>query len=269
MRRALIALLVVGGGARDAAAGPCDGVAHLVARSVWAGIEEELYAEIIAVNAHVTVLAKGGGRGDFTAAARLAETIDPDVVAVEHFAFGDGVAQHGDRQIHLTIKGVDPTRFTQVLGVSAHVVRGDPRVGESRIWLGVDGARALAVGIGDEISVQLHGGGSRRFRVAALHHYAALPDPYDSELAIVSLDDVRGWMDPEQDAIGIELALRDRARAQGVAAALTTRLGWSFVAMGWRELNKPLIEAVDERRPVLVTALTSALVGGASIWCRR
>jgi ABC-type lipoprotein release transport system permease subunit len=281
---AAIACALAGCDRGEAAPAPagasCGDLAGAIARATQQGIEAELEVEVNAVNGHVFVLRSAGphpaqevpGEFDVASTVPAAAAIDPDVIAVEAFAMGDATGRHDGREVKLTVKGVEPQRFARVLGVSSHVVEGTARLdgAPAPIWLGVEAARTLGVTIGDDVEVVAPGGAATRtFRVTALHHYAMLREPYDRELAIVTLDGARAVLDAHEAAVGIELAVRDPARAADIAAALGRRLGPGYVAMGWRELNKPMLDAVEAARQPTVTTMTLALIGASSIWCRR
>lgn len=227
---------------------------------------DAIVERVLAVNAHVTVLATGGPFTDHERIAALALE-SPQVVAAQPIQIAEAV-RPGDGGEPLLLEGVDPARWREVLDVPDYLVAGSAELA----WRDRDQpppaivGQALAASLelepGDtlELAIALAADGSpaaQRFRVVGL--VRTQMKPYDSGLVLTSLAAVqRSASSPGVTAV--ELRIREPSAAAEVARTLGPTLGSGYQVLSWCELNRALLAEL--------CAATPADARGASASCQ-
>ncbi|MCE9576568.1 MAG: hypothetical protein K8W52_25695 [Deltaproteobacteria bacterium] len=262
--RCVLVLAMLAASAGRAAAGACT---DAVAGAIVDTTDAELRDEVTAVTAHVVVMGHQDFLPDAAAVERHAVAV-PDTVRVEPFVFFDGTIRGPAGEQAIAIKGVDPHRVANVLGLGAHLVAGSLAGldgGHPGIWLGDRIAAHLQVAIGDDVALTVTGK-VVHFRVLALFHFVQI-DEYNQQLAIVGLRAASPWR-PAGAVSGVEITLDHRERATAVAAGLARDLGGEpFVVQTWEQLNQILMTALLQSRTLREGAIARALALGPWAGC--
>ena len=217
--------------------------------------------KIVGVNAHAIVLKLTGHFAEYRDVLAIVERT-PDVIAAEPFLFDEvEITSAGHAPVHLSIKGVDPTRVTRVLALATHLQSGsiDSLASGSppSIILGDVLAKNLGVRIGDPVTLtptanpyRQVAGAPKQFRVSGTFHVAF--DAYDGGLAYASVPAVQDLLGVGDEVLGVELAVTDLDRSATVVKAIDHALALegAYKVMDWYELNEQLFRSLlGDRKP--------------------
>ncbi len=249
----LIAWLGAGGVALGVAA-------VIVVFSVMTGYQEKLRDKIIGMNAHVSVYPYGGPIADPDGLAGRIGTVE-GVEAASAFAAAQAMFAAKGGATGAVLRGVgespaDPA-FRAVADAlvegSAEGFFSDPNA----ILLGRELARALGVGVGDPVRVTIPVGEApklRGYRVAGL--FSSGMYDFDASVAVTSLASAQSFLGLGGEALGMEVRVKDAARAREIATAVSRLLGPDYWVADWQRMNKNLFSALELQRVVLTLILS-------------
>lgn len=220
--------------------------------------------KINGVNAHLIVLKSSSPMIEYRDVLKVVEDTK-GVTTAEPFIFAElEIATAGKPPMYLALKAVDPARVERVLTVGRHMktgtlaslAKGEP----PPIVLGDELARALDVGIGDDVTLTQPasphpldppnpGFKPTVFRVSGTFHVQF--DEYDARLALVSLTAAQAMFGYGDQVMGIEATVDDLDRSDEIAKGIEVTLGgMPYHAQDWYELNKSLFTNLyGDRRP--------------------
>ncbi len=239
-------------------------MALIVVLSVMNGFQHEVRDRMLSVLPHVEIQSEHGTIGDWEGLVHSLRSA-PDVVAAapvlesQSMFVRDGVVRGA------LVEGVDPELEPAVSEVLRHL-QGAPISalvpGSFGIVLGIDLARALGVGPGDQLTLVAPQGSFtpagvlprvKQFRVLATFqsdHYE-----YDSALAVINLGDAERVF--RQDGPNaVRLRISDMQQAPRVAQRLTASLGHDLWARDWTSQNKVWFAAVKVEKRMMLVILT-------------
>lgn len=260
------------------------GVAALtVVLSVTTGFQDQFRDKVLGVNAHVIIMKNSTDFAEYRDIMEIAKQADPDVIAVQPFNFTEMLATTGDGRISgVAIKGVDPELVTSVLDLEKHMIEGDlaslKRVaaetpgpdgqGLPSVILGKELARKLRVKVGDPVTIVVPLSNidfetwrtnaaaprTRRFQVTGIFYSGF--DEYDRRLMYMSLRETQVLVNRGDRVLGVELKVKDVARASAIATKIRRRIGEPpFQVQDWYELNHNLFKALTMQKLVLMLVL--------------
>ncbi len=239
-------------------------MALIVVLSVMNGFQHEVRDRMLSVLPHIEIESETGTLSDWRAVADKA-LADREVLAAAPVLESQAMFVRAGVVRGALIEGVDPALEPAVSEVLRHL-QGAPiselRAGGFGIVLGIDLARSLGVGPGDNVALVAPQGSFtpagvlprvKQFRVLATFssdHYE-----YDSALAVIHLADAQRVF--RQDApSAVRLRLADMQRAPEVAQRLTARLGQGLWARDWTTQNKTWFAAVKVEKRMMFVILT-------------
>jgi len=244
------------------------GVAALIiVLSVMNGFQKEVSDRMLKAIAHVQLMDDGGDAiPDWAALARKAQAIDPAVRAAAPYTETQSLLAHGDGMRGALVRGIDPAVEGGINDLAADLKREgvlDKLVpGRWNIVLGAELARALGVGVGDQVTViapgaQVTPAGAlprlKSFNVVgtfSVGHYE-----YDSALALAALDDT-ATLYRTGGATGVQLRLADVHDARAVANRLAAGLGPRVRVQDWTRTNAAWYDAVQIEKTMMFIILT-------------
>ncbi len=181
-------------------AGIALGVAALiVVLSVMNGFQKELRTRILSVASHIEIRAFPQVE-DWHMVEQVARQ-NPHVQAVAPYVIGQAMLSYDSVSRGSLVRGIAPDAENTVADIEDHMLSGsldDLRSGEFGIVIGMEQARMLGVGMGDDIVVIVPQGSStpvgtvprmRSFKVAGIFDIGMYE--YDSGLALVHIDDAQ------------------------------------------------------------------------------
>lgn len=244
--------------------------AMIVALSVSSGFRENLQDKLLKGTAHLNVkpvLSSEGIGNPAELASRIREV--PGIRSAAAALYGPVLMSTGSRQDGVMLKGIavdDPlvlAQFFQVrhgdLGRLAGSEEGRIR---DRLAVGVDLAERLGLLVGDTVSVfsdetTLTPLGEfplrRRFEVVAIFQ-SGLYD-FDAQWAFAALPSAQRALGTGRRVSVIECRVEDIYQVDRIALQVEQLLGEGFETIDWKDLNRPVFEALRLERLVMVVTI--------------
>jgi lipoprotein-releasing system permease protein len=262
--------------------------ALLMVLAVMEGFEGDLREKILGSNAHVVVLNYDGYFGGYTAAADKAEQV-PGVKAAAPFVYTEAMVRSSWGSAGVVMKGIDPARTGRVTDIVKNVKVGPMGIVDGRaeqeevvaglhrparsitqadddkdelpgILIGQELADLLKVYPGDRLHViNPVGGGTGPmgipvprvlpFRVAGVFHSGMYE--YDTKWTYVTLADAQAFLQVEDLATGVEVAVDDPDRVAEIAPQVDAALGYPYYSRHWQNLNQNLFAALKLEKIVM------------------
>jgi len=242
------------------------GVAALIiVLSVMNGFQKEVRDRMLAVVAHIELLAPGGEGFADTQALMAQAKQNAEVVAAAPFVSQQALMARGEDMRGAMVRGIDPEAETQVSDFTLQIpaeVRATLQAGSFNVVLGGELAMAMGVRVGDQITLIAPGGqvtpAGVMPRLKQLHvsgvfdsgHYE-----YDASLALLHLDDAQRIF-RLQAPTGVRLKLKDSQQARRVAYDLTLQLGADVIVRDWTRQNRTWFAAVQVEKRMMFIILT-------------
>ena len=241
------------------------GVAALITvLSVMNGFQSELRTRILGVAAHVEISGPDDMLSDWQAVAKVAAA-DPRVAGTAPYINGQGMLTYDGAVRGALIRGILPEREDQVAAFASHMKAGSLaalKPGEYGIVLGAELARALAVLVGDKVTLiapegQVTPAGIlprlKQFRVVGIFEIGMFE--YDSGMALIQLQDAQTLYRMRDKVSGVRLKLHDLFQAPQVAAAMLQRLGPEAYVTDWTRSHVNFFRAVQMEKNVMFIIL--------------
>jgi lipoprotein-releasing system permease protein len=252
-------------------------MALVIALALMTGLQGELRDRILSSQAHIYVWKTGGITDYAPEIAKLRQV--PDVVGAAPMISARALIVAGDAQAFISIKGIDPALEPTVTGIKSAMQQGsldaltnEPEDQPPAILIGQDLARQLQVKIGDSVSLITPQGTlspmgmlprTRTARVAGIYSLGLYE--FDSSYGFVSLP--FGERLAGKDAVDlIQLRVTNIYDAPSIADDISKRLGSSYVAQDWSDLNQSLFSALWlEKMAISITIGLIVMVAALNI----
>jgi lipoprotein-releasing system permease protein len=259
------------------------GVAALtIVLAVTTGFQQQFRDKVLGVNAHVIVMKSQSTFAEYRDVMDTAMHIDPDVIAVQPFIFAEMLVTRGNGKVAgVGIKGVDPVLVKRVLDLESHMEQGSvDSLGAPRqkgdlppVILGKQLAHNLEASLGSEVTVVVALSNfdpetfrakaseprTMRFRVTGIFYSGF--DEYDSHLMYTALHDTQELIGRGDQVMGVEMKVKDVARAEAIGKHLWKALGGPpYSVEDWHELNHNLFAALTFQKLALVIILTLIII---------
>ncbi len=244
--------------------------AMIVALSISSGFRENLQDKLLKGTAHLNVkpvLSSEGIENPAELTSRIREV--PGIRSASAALYGPVLMSTGSRQDGVMLKGIavdDPPvldQFFQVrqgdLGRLAGSREGRIR---DRLAVGVDLAERLGLLVGDSVSLfsdetTLTPLGEiplrRRFEVVAIFQ-SGLYD-FDAQWAFTALPSAQRALGTGGRVSVIECRVEDIYQVDRIALRIEQLLGEGFETIDWKDLNRPVFEALRLERLVMVVTI--------------
>ncbi|MGN6530060.1 MAG: lipoprotein-releasing ABC transporter permease subunit [Burkholderiaceae bacterium] len=244
------------------------GVAALIiVLSVMNGFQKEVRDRMLAAIAHIQLTEQDGSAvADWRTLAAQAARIEPGVRGAAPYVETQSLLAHGDGMQGAIVRGIDPAEEPKVTAVSAELAQEGVLAklvpGSWNIVLGSELARALGVGVGDQVTViapgaQVTPAGAlprlKSFNVVGIFsvgHYE-----YDSGLALANVDDA-ARLYRTGGPTGVQLRLADVNDARNAAARLAHGLDPGIRVTDWTRTNAAWYDAVQIEKTMMFIILT-------------
>jgi lipoprotein-releasing system permease protein len=245
-------------------AGIALGVAALIiVLSVMNGFTKEVRDRMLSVLSHVEVTAFAGALDDWQRVANQAKE-NPSVIAAAPFINAQGMFARNDIVRGALIRGIDPVAEPTVSDIAKPPASDVSTLvdGEFNIVLGGELARALAVSIGDRVTLIAPQGNVtpagvvprlRQFKVVGVFESGHFE--YDSALALIHIGDAARLFRTDGPT-GVRLKLADMQRAPQVAAQLAESLEAGLLVRDWSRQNRTWFAAVQTEKRMMWIILT-------------
>lgn len=264
------------------------GVAALIiVLAVMNGFETDLRTKILGVNSHVMVMDQSGPMRNHPRI--MAEVLKvPGVVAATPFLYSQAMLRHGGSVTGIVLRGLSLADAQKVVNLGKfRAGRLEDLKDEGRqipglnpelaplpgILIGRELARNLGVILHQTVHVVSPFGVAspmgmvprmKPFLVVGIFESGFYE--YDASLAYVSLKSGQNFLGLGDAVTGIEMRVDDIYRADKIAKAVESRLGFPYWGRNWMEMNKNLFSALRlEKRVMFIILSLIVLVAAFNI----
>lgn len=164
----------------------------------------------------------------------------PDVAVVSPTASGAALALRGDASRSITLTGMEPEHYFQIVRLPDYVVAGEPRLGTDDILVGTELAKDLGVALGDKINVTTAVGGARTLTVRGIFDLGN--KGVNGRSTFVALRTAQSLLDLIGGVTTIDLTVRDIYAAETIAQEIQATL--PVKAESWIATNAQFFTAV-------------------------
>lgn len=242
------------------------GVATLVVvLSVMNGFERELRTRILSVTSHAMLMGIHGTIDDWREVQQAVER-EPGVVAAAPYIEAQALVANKKRVKGVMVRGVLPAEEARTTSISQHLTQGslsDLKNGTYNVILGVNLAKELRVGVGDNIVIIAPEGTPtpsgvvprmRRFHITGLLQSGMYE--YDNTLAIVRMEDAARLYKLGDAVTGVRMTLQDPMRSTSTLLDLMRKLGpEKFNGTDWTRTHMNFFRAIQTTKSMMFIIL--------------
>lgn len=241
------------------------GVAVLiVVLSVMNGFERELRERILNMTAHATITGYGDALADWRAVANFA-TGYPQVEAAAPYIEGQGLLLAGQVLSGVALRGIEPELEATVAGIDTLMIEGSLeslQVGQWRVVLGEELARALGVGLGERVILVIPEGSvtpmglmprMRSFTVSGI--FRAGMFEFDRSIALLHMADAQRLYRLGERATGVRLAVTDIYRAGPLVREIALDYGGGVYIDDWTRRHANFFRSIQLTKTIMFVIL--------------
>ncbi|MGE5257974.1 MAG: lipoprotein-releasing ABC transporter permease subunit [Hyphomicrobiales bacterium] len=246
-------------------------MALIVVIAVMTGFEVDLKTRILGGQANVILMRYSGPFEEYRDVMKRIEAV-PGVVASTPFIYSQVMLRTASATTGAVLRGVDPATIGLVLKTLEKVKlpetgppggSDDSGSGMPGIVLGKELAKNLGVVLGDVVHLISprgmlaptgHVPAMKPFRVSG--YFESGMYEFDQTFAYIHLHDAQRLLRMGDAVTGLEIRVDDIYRAREVADAVVARLGSSYYARDWMQMNRNLFKALKLERRVMFIILT-------------
>lgn len=251
--------------------GVASGVAALiVALAVSAGFRSDLQGKLLGGTAHINVkpVLEIEGIKDHSLVAQKIATI-PGILSASPALYGTVLLSAGPRQDGVMLKGISVEKsdvkqnFFKIIEGDLKQLRFDSADKFThKIAIGITLSKRLGIFLGDTVSIfgdetVLSPLGelplSKQFKIAAIFE-SGLYD-FDNHWVFTSLKSAQKALGIGNHASVIECRVSNINEVENISVSIKTLLGKSFETIDWKELNRPVFEALRLERLVMIITI--------------
>jgi lipoprotein-releasing system permease protein len=267
------------------------GVAALIiVLAVMNGFEEDLRTKILGIRSHIEVTTEmAGPMKNYRAVREEIEKIQ-GVVASTPFIYTQAMIRSSHGVSGVVLRGLDTESAPRVINlgkipegkleyvneIPEHVLKN--LSAEDRnlagIVIGREMARNMGIFLYDTLTIISPSGGiatpmgmvprMKKFLVVGMFESGFYE--YDSSLAFLSLKSCQEFMEMGDAVSGLDIVVDDIYKADRIARAIQSKMGFPFFAQNWMQMNKNLFSALKlEKRVMFIILSLIVLVAAFNI----
>ncbi len=267
------------------------GVAALIiVLAVMNGFEEDLRTKILGIRSHIEVTTEmAGPMKNYRAVREEIEKIQ-GVVASTPFIYTQAMIRSSHGVSGVVLRGLDTESAPRVINlgkiregkleyineIPEHVLKN--LSAEDRnlagIVIGREMARNMGIFLYDTLTIISPSGGIatpmgmvpriKKFLVVGMFESGFYE--YDSSLAFLSLKSCQEFMEMGDAVSGLDIVVDDIYKADRIARAIQSKMGFPFFAQNWMQMNKNLFSALKlEKRVMFIILSLIVLVAAFNI----
>ena len=168
----------------------------------------------------------------------------PDIVTVSPVMTASALAVRGDASRSISLTGIDPDVYFQIVRIPEYIVAGQPRVLTDDILIGTDLAKELGVTLGDKMNVAAANGSSRVLTVTGLFDLGN--KAANLRTTFVALRTAQALSRLVGGVTTIDLTVTDVYAAERIAQAVQASTG--VEADSWIKTNAQFFTAVNAQQ---------------------
>jgi len=253
-------------------------MALIVVIAVMTGFEVDLKTRILGGQANVVLMRYSGPFEEYRPVMQRIADVD-GVAASTPFIYTQVMLRTNANTTGAMLRGIDPATIGGVLKTLENVrvpegaAAGADPAGMPGIVLGRELAKNLGVVQGDVVHVISprgmlaptgHVPTMKPFRVSG--YFESGMYEYDQTFAYINLADAQRLLRMGEAVTGLEIRVHDIYQAREIADAIVARLGPSYYARDWMQMNRNLFKALKlERRVMFIILSLIVLVAAFNI----
>ncbi len=165
----------------------------------------------------------------------------PEVVVVTPVLAGAGFVLRGDANKAVSLTGIEPTSYLQLIALQAQMVAGTPLVGSADILIGTELSKNLGVALGDKLVLQTAGMASVTLTVCGIFDFGN--KGFNERSVYVALRTAQNLLNLPGGATSLELNVVKPFDAEIVAQAISAQTGLDVES--WIVLNAQFFSALE------------------------
>lgn len=168
----------------------------------------------------------------------------PEISTVSPIASASALALRGDASRPISMTGIDPSVYFNIVRIPDYIVLGKPRVTSEDIVIGLDLAKELGVTVGDKLNIVSATNASRMLTVSGIFDLGNKGANLRS--TFVALRTAQAMANLVGGVTSIELTVQDVYAAEEIAQAVQSALG--VQADSWIKTNAQFFTAVKAQK---------------------
>lgn len=166
------------------------------------------------------------------------------IVTVSPTVSGSALAIRGDASRSITLTGMDPALYFQIVRLPDYIVAGEPRLMSDDIIVGTELASDLGATVGDKLNVQAASGSNRILTITAIVDLGS--KGANQRAAYVLLRTAQSLLNLVGSVTTIDLTVRDIYAAETIAQQIRASL--PIEAGSWIKNNAQFFTAVNAQQ---------------------
>jgi lipoprotein-releasing system permease protein len=179
----------------------------------------------------------------------------PDVTGVTPVVSGPGFARRGEATKSVSIIGIEPETYFDVIALPEKIVAGRVDVGPIDIVIGTELAKDLGTAVGDKLTLATAGGAAATLTVAGIFDFGN--KGVNQRNVYVAMRTAQNLLDLAGGATSIEVRIHDPFAAETIAQAI--REGHDLQVDSWIRTNAQFFTAMAAQ--ILANTLIRVFVG--------
>jgi len=168
----------------------------------------------------------------------------PEIAAISPSASGPAFAIRGDALKAISVVGIEPERYTQVIALDERLTSGQLRVGAGEAVIGIDLAKDLGAEVGDKLRLATADGRDETLTITGLFDLGN--KGVNARNVYVGLRTAQSLLDLVGGVSSIDLALHDLDLAEKLAQRIAAETG--LTADSWIKTNAQFVTALSSQR---------------------
>ena len=168
----------------------------------------------------------------------------PEIAAISPSASGPAFAIRGDARKAISVVGIEPERYTQVIALDERLTSGHLRVGAGEAVIGIDLAKDLGAEVGDKLRLATADGRDETLTITGLFDLGN--KGVNARNVYVGLRTAQSLLDLVGGVSSIDLALHDLDLAEKLAQRIAAETG--LTADSWIKTNAQFVTALRSQR---------------------
>jgi lipoprotein-releasing system permease protein len=179
----------------------------------------------------------------------------PEVIGITPVVAGPGFAVRGEANKAVTIVGIEPESYFDVIALPEKIVAGTPQVGPLEVVIGIDLAKDLGAEVGDKLRLATAGGTTSTVTIGGLFDFGN--KGVNERNVYVAFRTAQSLLDLAGGASSLEVKVRDPFAAETVAQSI--REGSDLKVDSWIRTNAQFFTAMAAQ--ILANTLIRIFVG--------
>jgi lipoprotein-releasing system permease protein len=236
---------------------------------VMSGFENDLKEKILGTNAHIRIFKFDKGIENYPdVSSRIAKITG--VMATTPFVYSEAMLSSEAAVSGIVLLGINPETVGQVTNLKQNLIKGNldnlmhpPQASNlPGIFIGKELAKIFGLSFLDEVTVISPLGEQtpmgmvpkmKKFRIVGIFDSGMYE--YDTKWAYIFLPIAQQFFQIGEAVTGIEVKVSDPYEAHTIARDIEKKLGFSFQARDWMEMNKNLFSALRIEKIIMFIVL--------------